>query len=537
LLNGKFAFNSRRSNVIAQNGLVATSQPLAAQAGLDILKAGGNAVDAAVATAATLCVVEPASTGVGGDAFALIWSAGDQRLYGLNASGPAPAGLTSDWIRSLGHNSMPDRGGLTVTVPGSLRGWQLALERFGSLGLDTILERPISYARRGFPVSEIIARHWSRRESVCAGHPDSRRVWLPAGRAPRPGEVFRNPEIAATLQTLAEQGYDAFYLGEIGRQIVDCVQEAGGPLTQDDLAGYRAEWVEPISVPYRDGFSFHEIPPNGQGLTALLALNIARGFGLRQLGYGSADTWHVLIEAMKLAFADAFAYIADPQHASIPLHALLSESYAERRRAGISLSEARAPGAGEPLRHGDTVYLTVADGDGNMVSWIQSLYLGFGSGLTAGTTGVQLQNRGANFVLEPGHPNEVAPGKRPYHTIIPGFITRDGRAWSSFGVMGGFMQPQGHLQVGVNLVDFGMDPQSALDAPRFNWESGLRVALEPSVADDIYVELARRGHDMFTREAAPNHNYGGGQVIVRDPESDVLIGGSDPRKDGAAAGW
>jgi gamma-glutamyltranspeptidase/glutathione hydrolase len=522
---------------MARNGLVATSQPLAVQAGLDILKAGGNAVDAAVATAATLCVVEPASTGIGGDAFALIWSAADERLYGLNASGPASADLTPDLIRSHGHQRMPDRGGLTVTVPGSLRGWQTALERFGSLGLDTILERPIAYARDGFPVSEIIARGWSMQVDLCASHPDSRRVWLPGGRAPRPGELFRNPEFAVTLQTLAEQGYDAFYLGEIGRQIVDCVQAAGGPLTQDDLADYRAEWVEPKSVTYRDGFSFHEIPPNGQGLTALLALNIARGFDLRGMGYGSADAWHLLIEAMKLAFADAFAYIADPRHASIPLDALLSDDYTDRRRAEISLSEARAPRAGEPSRHGDTVYLTVADSDGNMVSWIQSLYMGFGSGLTAGTTGVQLQNRGANFVLEPGHPNEVAPGKRPYHTIIPGFITRDGRAWSSFGVMGGFMQPQGHLQVGVNLVDFGMDPQSALDAPRFNWESGLRVALEPAVSDEVYAELARRGHDLFTREAAANYYYGGGQVIVRDPDSGVLIGGSDPRKDGAAAGW
>jgi gamma-glutamyltranspeptidase/glutathione hydrolase len=406
-------FNSRRSNVMARNGMVATSQSLAVQAGLDILKSGGNAVDAAVATAATLCVVEPTSTGIGGDAFALIWSAGEERLYGLNASGPAPAGLNSDWVRSQGYNSMPDRGGITVNVPGSLRGWQLALERFGSLGLDTILERPIAYARNGFPVSEIIARGWAAQTDLCGSHPDSQRVWLPGGRAPRPGELFRNPEFAATLQSLAEGGYDAFYLGEIGRQIVDCVQEAGGPLTRDDLAGYQAEWVEPISTPYRDGFTFHEIPPNGQGLAALLALNIVRGFDLRQLGYGSADTWHLLIEAMKLAFADAFAYIGDPRQAEIPLGALLSDGYTERRQAEISLTRARSPRAGDPSRRGDTVYLATADRDGNMVSWIQSLYMGFGSGLTAGTTGVQLQNRGANFVLEPGHPNEAAPGKRP----------------------------------------------------------------------------------------------------------------------------
>ena len=535
--NNHYAFNSRRSNVMARNGLVATSQPLAVQAGLDILKTGGNAVDAAVAAAATLCVVEPTSTGIGGDAFALIWSAADQKLYGLNASGPAPAGLTSELVRSRGHQRMPDRGGLTVTVPGSLRGWQIALERFGLLGLDAILERPIAYARDGFPVSEIIASGWSAQAGLCSVHPDSQRVWLPAGRAPRPGELFRNPEFAKTLQTLAEDGYDAFYLGEIGRQIVECVQADGGLLSQDDLADYRAQWVEPISIPYRDGYSFHEIPPNGQGLTALLAFNIVRSFDLRQMGYGSADTWHVMIEAMKLAFADAFTYIGDPRQTPIPLDELLSDPYTERRQAQLSLTEARPPRAGDPMRHGDTVYLCAADGEGNMVSWIQSLYMGFGSGLTAGTTGVQLQNRGANFVLDPGHPNEVAPGKRPYHTIIPGFITRHGRPWSSFGVMGGFMQPQGHLQVGVNMIDFGMDPQAALDAPRFNWESGLRVALEPLVSDDIYAELAQRGHELFTREAAANYYYGGGQVIVRDPESGVLIGGSDPRKDGAAAGF
>jgi gamma-glutamyltranspeptidase/glutathione hydrolase len=533
----KYPFPGRRSNVIAHQGMVATSQPLAAQAGLAILQQGGNAIDAAVATVATLCVVEPTSTGIGGDAFALIWIERERRLYGLNASGPAPAALTADFVRSQGHQEFPALGPLPVTVPGSLRGWQLALERFGTLGLDTLLARPIHYARDGFPVSQRIGRAWGHSTEKMSQHPDSRRVWLPHGRAPRPGDIFHNPEFATTLQTLAEQGYDSFYRGEIGRQIAETVQGAGGVLTQDDLAAFAAEWVEPIAVPYRNGYTFHEIPPNGQGLTALLALNIVRGFDLRNSGPESADNWHILIEAIKLAFADAHAYIADPRQVHVPISGLLSESYAAERRALINKDNAVYPTPGRPEQHGDTVYLTVADGEGNMVSWIQSLYMGFGSGLTAGTTGIQLQNRGANFSLQAGHPNEVAPGKRPYHTIIPGFITHDDRAWSSYGVMGGFMQPQGHLLVGVNLLDFDMDPQAALDAPRFCWLEDKTVALEASVPDDIRASLTGRGHDLIPEERAGFYHYGGGQVIVRDPATGVLIGGSEPRNDGAAVGW
>lgn len=529
-----FSFPSRRSNVIARNGLVATSQPLAAQAGLEVLQAGGNAVDAAVATVATLCVVEPCSTGVGGDAFALIWMAKDKKLYGLNASGPAPAALTADWIRDQGYVEVPALGPIPVTVPGSVRGWQRALERFGTRELDTLLARPIDYARHGFPVSQRIAAAWEFSVEKMSTYPNSKRVWLPGGRAPRAGELFRNPEFATTLQTLAEEGPDAFYEGEIGRQIAASVQEAGGVLAQEDLAGYRAQWVDPISVDYH-GYTFHEIPPNGQGLAALLALNIAAGFDLKELGYGSADYYHALIEAMKLAFADAHAYIADPRQVDVPVAGLLSDVYTAQRRSLVSMAQARPPQHGRPPGNSDTVYLTVADGDGNMVSWIQSLYMGFGSGLTAGATGVQLQNRGANFSLEPGHPNEAAPGKRPYHTIIPGFITKDGQAWSSFGVMGGFMQPQGHLQVGINLVDFGMDPQTALDAPRFNWLRGMEVALETAVSDEVRTALTGRGHQLFPKEA--RMYYGGGQVIVRDAETAVLVGGSEPRKDGAAVGW
>lgn len=530
-----YSFPSRRSNIIAANGLVATSQPLAAQAGLAILQAGGNAIDAAIATVATLCVVEPCSTGIGGDAFALIWSARDRRLYGLNASGPAPAALTADFLRSQGHTKVPETGGHSVTVPGSLRGWQLALERFGTMGLDTLLRQPIEYAAKGFPVSQRIARAWANSTAKMSAHPDSRRVWLPGSRAPHAAERFANPEFAATLRRLTEAGPDAFYQGEIARQIAVCVQEAGGLLTEEDLAAYRAEWVTPIQADYAAGYTFYEIPPNGQGLTALLALNLARGFDLAGLGYGTADYYHVLIEATKLAFADAHAFIADPRQAEIPLAGLLSDDYTQSRRALIEMDRAQLPQAGQPPRHGDTVYLTVADGQGNMVSWIQSLYMGFGSGLTAGATGVQLQNRGANFSLEPGHPNEVGPGKRPFHTIIPGFISKDGQPWCSFGVMGGFMQPQGHLQVGLNLAAFGMDPQTALDAPRFNWLEGMTVGVETAVSPDVRAELTRRGHQLYPSDK-PLH-YGGGQVIVRDPESGVLIGGSEPRNDGTAVGW
>ena len=530
-----YSFPSRRAYVTARNGLVATSQPLAAQAGLAVLQSGGNAIDAAIAAVATLCVVEPCSTGIGGDAFALIWSAAEGRLVGLNASGPAPAGLTADLVRGRGHTSFPTRGGLPVTVPGALRGWQLVLERFGTRGLDTLLAQPIAYATDGYPVSPGIAAAWERSTELLARLPDSRRVWLPGGRAPRAGEMFRNPEFAATLGAIADQGPDAFYTGSIAARVAAAVRADGGVMTADDLAAYRAEWVEPIAVEYANGATFHEIPPNGQGLAALLALNIARGFDLSSVPYGSADYTHILIESMKLAFVDAHAYVGDPRRVGVPVAGLLSGRYARERRALIAKDRALFPEPGSPPRDGDTVYLTVADGAGNMVSWIQSLYMGFGSGVTAGDTGVQLQNRGANFSLTPGHPNEVAPGRRPFHTIIPGFITRDGRPWASYGVMGGFMQPQGHLQVGVNLVDFGMNPQAALDAPRFNWLQGREVALEPGFGAAVRDELARRGHALLPAGAAVH--YGGGQVILRDPDSGVLIGGSEPRNDGAVVGW
>ena len=533
----RFSFPSRRSNIIARHGLVATSQPLAAQAGLDILKAGGNAVDAALATAAALCVVEPCSTGIGGDAFALIWWQSDKKLYGLNASGPAPAGLTASWIREQGHEQVPLSGGIPVTVPGSLRGWQMALDRFGTMELKQLLASAAAYAQHGFPVSQFISKAWGRSSSLLSKHSDSSRCWLPGGRAPRAGEIFKNPEFARTLETLAVDGPDAFYLGDIAHQVVKTVEEAGGILSVKDLATYQAEWIEPISVEYRPGCLFHEIPPNGQGLTALLALDLVKGIEPGDLDYGSAAYYHILIEAIKLAYADAAAYISDPKQAAVPIQGLLHSDYARERRKLIDPERALLPAAGRPPVDGDTVYLTVADEEGNMVSWIQSLYKGFGSGLTAGVTGIQLHNRGANFVLDDGHPNQAAGGKRPYHTIMPGFITRDGQPWSSFGVMGGFMQPQGHLQVGMNLVDMAMDPQSALDAPRFNWLEGRQVVLEQHVADDVRADLQRRGHELVPRAEIGRYQFGGGQIIVRDPDSGVLIGGSEPRNDGAAVGW
>ncbi len=536
----RFAFPSRRSAVLAQNGMVATSQPLAAQAGLSVLQRGGNAIDAAIATIAALCVVEPCSTGIGGDAFALIWSAKEQRLLGLNGSGPLGKTFSAESLRRQGYTNLPTHGGPSVTVPGSLRAWELALTRLGTLGLDTLLAPAIDYAARGFPVSPLIARQWAMSEALLRRQSASRRVWLPGGRAPRAGEIFHNPEVAQTLRSLAADGCTAFYTGPIAEQIVACVQADGGCLILDDLATYRAEWVAPISLDYQAGagrrYTFYEIPPNGQGLAALLALNLVQGFDVRRWGWDSADYWHILIEAMKLAFADAHAYIADPRHTRIPLAGLLSPDYTQTRRALVSPLQAGLPAAGRPSQTGDTVYLSVADGQGNLVSWIQSLYMGFGSGLTAGTTGVQLQNRGANFSLTPGHPNEAAPGKRPYHTIIPGFISRDDQPWCSFGVMGGFMQPQGHLQVGLNLVEWGMEPQTALDAPRFNWVSDRTVALETAgLPSEIAAALHQRGHQV--RTDLPGSFFGGGQVIVRDPDTGVLIGGSEPRKDGCVVGW
>ncbi|HEY8449171.1 MAG TPA: gamma-glutamyltransferase [Bacillota bacterium] len=532
-------FPSRRSVVMARRGAVATSQPLAAAAGLEILRRGGNAADAAVATAATLAVVEPMSTGVGGDAFALVYDPRTRRVHALNASGRAPRAATVEFYRSRGFRTMPETGILSVTVPGAVDGWVALLEAFGTMTLADVLEPAIHYAREGFPVSERIAAAWAEKAELLLRHEAAARAYLIDGRPPRPGEVFRQPELAATLEAIAAGGRDEFYEGELARRIASYCREQGGLLTLDDLRQNRPEWQEPIATTYR-GYQVYQCPPNGQGLVTLLALNILAGDDLAALGWDSPDVWHLAIEAIKLAFADGWAYIADPHYADVPVAALLSERYARARRALIDPHRAMTAAThGHPQSY-DTVYLSVVDGEGRAVSFINSLYRPFGSGIVVEGTGICLQNRGALFSLDPAHPNALAPGKRPYHTIIPSLVLKDDEWLLCFGVMGGLMQPQGQLQVLLNLLDFGMDVQEALDAPRFRYLEGSRVWLEPGLDARVGQTLRARGHDACVPalgSADATGGFGGGQVILRDPRSGVLFAGSDPRKDGLAIGY
>jgi gamma-glutamyltranspeptidase/glutathione hydrolase len=534
--NGWYApFPSRRSVVYARHGLVAASQPLAAQAGLRVLQEGGNAADAAVAVAAMLNVVEPMSTGVGGDCFALYWDARTKRVTALNASGRAPRAASLEELRARGLTAMPLQGPLPVTVPGTVDGWAALLQVHGTMPLARVLAPAIAAAEEGYPVSELIAWGWQRSAERLKQVP-SGQEFLPGGRAPSPGEIVRLPTLASTLRAIAEGGPDAFYRGPLARRIAEFVQAQGGWLTADDLAAHTSTWEQPIHIHYR-GTTVYECPPNGQGLAALLALNIVEGYDLARLSPSSPDRWHLLIEAMRLAFADAQRYVADPVFSNIPLTGLLSKTYAEQRRRLISPTQAASQVTwGMPLE-GDTVYLSVVDGQGNACSFINSLYYGFGSGLVVPGTGICLQNRGALFSLDPSHPNCLEPGKRPYHTIIPAMATRRGELWLCYGVMGGFMQPQGHLQVTVNMVDHGLDPQRALDAPRFCVLEGKRVAIEEGTSRALRAELARRGHEVAYATGPERALFGGGQVIARDPESGVLAAGSDPRKDGCAVGF
>lgn len=463
-------YPGKHQPVLASRGVVATSQPLAAQAGLVVLQRGGNAVDAALATAITLTVVEPASNGIGGDAFALVWDG--STLHGLNGSGRAPYTLTAEEVRRRGHDSIPGRGWLSVTVPGAAAAWRDLHERFGRLPFATLFEPAIRYAEEGHPVSPISVWHW--RWEAEQNHPKLRgeefeawaQAFAPMGSAPRVGEIWRSPEMARSLRLIAETRAEALYRGELAETIADFAARTGGYITADDLAAHTSTWVDPISTTYR-GYDVWEMPPNGQGLAALIALNILGGFDLAAFPRESAESYHLQIEAMKLAFADARRYIADPERATVPTEELLSRSYAAERRALIG-EEALHPAPGNPLR-GDTVYLCTADADGMMVSFIQSTAAAFGSHVAVPGTGIVLQNRGSGFSLEPGHPNRLEPGKRSFHTIIPGFLTRDGQPLGPFGVMGGHMQPQGHVQMIVNTVDYGMDPQASLDAPRWSW--------------------------------------------------------------------
>ncbi len=530
----RLPYASTRQPLFAERGVVATSQPLAAQAGLAILRQGGNAVDAAIAAAVALTVVEPTSNGIGGDLFALVWDG--TKLHGLNASGRAPAGLDRNLVEQHGHTKMPTRGWLTVTVPGAPAGWRDLHERFGSLRFPALFEPAISYAEQGYPVSPVLSYYWNRaaasnREATGSEFRGWAETFTPQGAAPAPGTRWASPGHARTLSRIAETSAEDFYRGEIARTIAEFAVQTGGFITERDLAQHTSTWVDPISARYR-GYDVWEIPPNGQGLTALIALNILDGIALNEYPRDSAHSYHLQIEAIKLAFADAQRYIADPEQVSVPTAELLSPHYAAERRAMIS-EQALEPEPGNPQR-GGTVYLCTADGDGMMVSLIQSNYMGFGSGIVVPNTGIALQNRAAGFVLNPDHPNCLEPGKRPFHTIIPGFLTRDGEATGPFGVMGGHMQPQGHVQMIVNTLDYGLNPQASLDAPRWHWDQARRIQLEPDTSQAIVDELRRRGHEVIVAEE--RGTFGRGQIIWRLP-SGSYVAGSDGRTDGYAVGY
>ena len=524
--------------VLARGGMVCASQPLAVAAGAEVLRGGGNAVDAAVCTAATLGVVEPFMTGIGGDCFALIWHAAERTLHGLNGSGRAPADATQSALADRGLKEMPVLGMLTVTVPGAVDAWCEALERFGTRSLGDLLQPAVEYAREGFPVSEIIARQWDL--IVRAGilrEAEGRRTFTVDGAAPRLGTVFRQPDLARTLARLAAGGREEFYRGELAAEIGRFSAARGGLLTRDDLAAHRSTWVEPIVTDYR-GHHLYELPPNGQGLTALIALNILEHFDLAAYEPESAPAIHLRIEAVKLAFADRDRYIADPDQVAVPTAQLLSKDYAQGRAALIRTDRAlKTVAAGRPSG-GDTVYLTTADRWGNVVSLINSLGFGFGCGMVVDGTGIALQNRGAGFSLDPAHPNCIAPCKRPFHTIIPAMVFRDRRPLVSFGVMGGNMQPQGHVQVISNLVDYGCNIQEAIDQPRFNFLGTDRVALEGALDAAVGQSLRALGHVVEDETVALlAGGFGGAQGIMIDPATGAYWGGSDQRKDGCAIGF
>ena len=527
-----YPYASRRNVVYGSRGMVATSQPLASQAGMQILQAGGNAIDAAIATAAALTVLEPTANGIGGDAFALVWHGG--KLHGLNASGPAGAAATPASMHALGHATMPKYGPLPVTVPGTPAAWAALAGRFGRMPLTQSLAAAIGYARDGFPVSPSVAYAWQQATTLFRANLREAyfQPWFDTfapQRAPGAGEIWRSAGHAQSLQAIAESNGAAFYQGALAERIVACVQAAGGHLSAADLAMYAVDWVAPISVNYR-GYDVWEIPPNGHGLVALIALNLLQGFDFAERD--TILTYHRQIEAIKLAFADGLAHIAEPAHMRVAVADLLSQAYADERRRQIGPT-AQLPQAGTPPP-GGTVYLSTADGEGNMVSLIQSNYMGFGSGMVVPGTGIALHNRGNNFSLDAAHPNCIGPGKRPYHTIIPGFLTKDGAAVGPFGVMGGFMQPQGHVQMVMNTVDFHLNPQAALDAPRWEWETGQTVNIERTTGEHLFRGLAALGHDVNWQNN--RLAFGRGQIIWRNAAG-VLCGGTESRSDGQVLGW
>jgi gamma-glutamyltranspeptidase/glutathione hydrolase len=534
-----------RSPVIAPHGMVASAHPLASQIGIDILKAGGTAVDAAIATNAALGLMEPTACGIGGDLFAIVWDAKTQQLYGLNGSGRAPSGMTLEDLRAQGHRTMPDYGALPVTVPGAVDGWFEMHERFGTLPMSDLLQPAIRYAREGHPLPPVIAYYWSRGPARYKDYPEFLATYAPDGRAPRAGEIFRNPNLAATYEKIAREGRDGFYRGDVAQGIVDAVQHYGGAMVLEDLASHTSTWVEPVSTSYR-GYDVWELPPNTQGIAALQLLNMLEPFDLASMGHNSTAYLHLLVESKKIVYEDRARYYADPEFAALPLERLVSKGYArERFKLFDKQRAARHVPAGDlPLRAGDTTYLTVVDADRNCVSLIQSNYAGFGSGVVPQRAGFCLQNRGNLFSLDAEHANAYAPGKRPFHTIIPAFVTRDGKPLFSFGVMGGAMQPQGHVQVLCNIIDFGMDVQEAGDAPRFRhsgssqptgetMQDGGALHLESGVDPEVVRELVLKGH----RVTYLLGGYGGYQGIWVDHERGVLIGGTESRKDGAAVGY
>ena len=531
-----------RSEVIAREGMVATSQPLATQVGLDILKQGGSAIDAAIAENAMLGLVEPTGSGIGGDLFAIVWDAESKQLYGLNASGRSPKLLTTEIFSAAGLTKIPSFGPLPVSVPGAVDGWFELHNRFGRLPMTSLLSPAIRYARNGFPVSEVVAYYWQMNVDRIGHYPGFSATFMPGGKVPQKGDVFKNPGLAATYEKIATGGRDAFYKGDIARVIAAYMKEQGGYLSYEDLAAHTSDWVTPVSANYR-GYDVWELPPNGQGIAALQILNILEQYDIEGMGLDSADYIHTFVEAKKLAFEDRAKYYADPAFNDIPVAPLISKEYARERRKLIDPQKA-AKRYDAGVIDGDTVYLTVADSRGNMVSLIQSNYRGMGSGMTPPGLGFILQNRGELFTLEPGHSNEYQPGKRPFHTIIPAMVTRNNKPWLSFGVMGGATQPQMHAQIIVNLIDFGMNLQEAGDAPRFIhsgsssptgalMKDGGSISLERGFSLTTARELLERGHKLENILGI----YGGYQAIMYDADKQIYYGASESRKDGQAAGY
>ena len=547
LFNELFAYDritglpfATRSEVIGQNGMAATSHPLATQTAIDVLKSGGNAIDAAIAANAVLGLVEPTGCGIGGDLFAIVWDEKTNQLYGLNSSGPASKKMSIDYVKQQGFEKIPAYGALPVTVPGAVAGWSALHDKFGKLPFENLFNNAIDYANNGFPVTELIAYYLERSSSVFKDYENFSSVWMPSGATPKKGEIFKNPLLAKTYQAIAKTNGQSFYEGSTAAEIIKILNENGNPMSLSDLRNFSPEWVEPVSTNYR-GYDVWELPPNGQGIAALQILNILENYDIRKMGFDSAEYVHLFVEAKKLAFEDRAKYYADSNFSSIPTTKLISKEYALERNKLINLNKA-AKWFDAGLEDGDTIYLTVADKYGNMVSLIQSNYRGMGSGIVPDNSGFMLQDRGEMFSMDPNHKNSLIGGKRPFHTIIPAFITKDNEPYISFGLMGGAMQPQGHAQIVINLIDFDMNLQEAGDAPRIRhmgsseptgeiMEDGGYLTLESGFSKDIRNQLTELGHPLKDEKGG----YGGYQAIMLI--DDVYYGASESRKDGQASGY